>query len=159
MTDLHVTVDGRDLEAVWTDDAPETRVALEDALPAAGEATRWGDELYFDLALDVPLENASAVVPEGSIAYWPAGGKLCLFWGPTPASEDSEPRAAAPVTVIARVTDTEPLADLEDGRGFGSSGRTSEKSHSSRWGTQRGVTRNVSDCVSTDRCVELCDRG
>jgi len=96
MTDLHVTVDGRDLEAVWTDDAPETRVALEDALPAAGEATRWGDELYFDLALDVPLENASAVVPEGSIAYWPAGGKLCLFWGPTPASEDSEPAPPRP---------------------------------------------------------------
>ncbi|PGF15616.1 hypothetical protein CP556_05430 [Natrinema sp. CBA1119] len=115
MTDLHVTVDGRDLEAVWTDDAPETRGALEDALPVASEATRWGDELYFDLELDVPPENAREAVPEGAIAYWPAGGKLCLFWGPTPASDDGEPRAAAPVTVVARVTETGPLTDLEGG--------------------------------------------
>ncbi|WP_226480809.1 cyclophilin-like family protein [Natrinema amylolyticum] len=115
MSDLQVTVADRDLAATWTDDAPKTRAALEAALPAAGDAIRWGDELYFDLALDVPPENAREAVPKGSIAYWPAGGKLCLFWGPTPASDDGEPRAAAPVTVVARVTDTEPLADLEGG--------------------------------------------
>ncbi|QSW97942.1 cyclophilin-like fold protein [Haloterrigena alkaliphila] len=113
MSDLRVTVADRDLEAEWTDDAPETRAALEAALPVAGEATRWGDELYFDLELDAPLENAREAVPEGAIAYWPAGGKLCLFWGPTPASEDGEPRAAAPVTVVGRVTDTEPLDELD----------------------------------------------
>ncbi|PCR92805.1 cyclophilin-like family protein [Natrinema ejinorense] len=115
MTDLRVTVDGRELEATWTDDAPETRAALEDALPVAGDAIRWGEELYFDLALDAPPENASAAVPEGAIAYWPAGKKLCLFWGETPASEDGEPRAAAPVTVVARIDETVALADLEGG--------------------------------------------
>ena len=115
MSDLTVTVDDRTLEAVWTDDAPETRAALEAALPVAGDAVRWGDELYVDCALDAPLENAREVVPEGAIAYWPSGDKLCLFWGPTPASRDDEPRAAAPVTVVARTTDTGPLADLEGG--------------------------------------------
>ncbi|MBZ6495533.1 cyclophilin-like family protein [Natrinema longum] len=115
MTDLRVTVDDRELEATWTDDAPETRAALEDALPVAGDAIRWGEELYFDFALDAPPENASAVVPEGAIAYWPAGEKLCLFWGETPASVDGEPRAAAPVTVVARVDETVSLADLEGG--------------------------------------------
>lgn len=115
MTDLRVTVDGRELAATWTDDAPETKAALEDALPAAGDAVRWGDELYFDLALEAPPENARAVVPEGAIAYWPTGGKVCLFWGATPASEDDEPRAAAPVTVVGRLDETEPLSDLEGG--------------------------------------------
>lgn len=115
MADLSVTVGDRELEATWTDEAPETRAALEATLPVAGDAVRWGDELYFDVSLDAPLENAREVVPEGAIAYWPAGEKLCLFWGETPASRDDEPRAAAPVTVVARVTDTEPLADLEGG--------------------------------------------
>jgi hypothetical protein len=115
MHDLRVTVADRDLAATWTDDAPNTRAALEDALAAAGEGTRWGDELYFDLALDAPPENARAVVPEGAVAYWPAGGKLCLFWGPTPASEGDEPRAAAPVTVVARLEEPAPLSDLAGG--------------------------------------------
>lgn len=115
MADLHITVDDIALEATWTDDAPETRAALEDALPVAGNGVRWGDELYFDVSLAVEGENAHEAVPEGSIAYWPAGEKLCLFWGPTPASVEDEPRAAAPVTVVARVTDTGPLADIDGG--------------------------------------------
>jgi len=115
MTDLRVIVDGRELEANWTDDAPETKAALADTLPVASEATRWGDELYFDVPIDVPAENAREVVPEGAIAYWPTGNVLCLFWGPTPASEDDEPRAASPVNVVARVTETEPLTEIEGG--------------------------------------------
>ncbi|WP_254762876.1 cyclophilin-like family protein [Natrinema marinum] len=111
MTDLRVTVGERDLEATWTDDAPETKAALADALPVSGAATRWGDELYFD----VPIENAREVVPEGAIAYWPTGNVCCLFWGPTPASQDGEPRAASPVTVVAQVDDTGPLEDLAGG--------------------------------------------
>ena len=115
MADLHVTVDGIDLEASWTDDASETRAALEAALPLAGDATRWGDELYFSVPVDVGPENASAEVPEGTIAYWPTGNALCLFWGPTPASRGDEPRAASPVNVVAHVEDVAPLADLDGG--------------------------------------------
>ena len=115
MADLRVTVDEIDLEATWTDDAPETRTALEAVLPLAGDATRWGDELYFSVPVDVASENASADVPEGAIAYWPTGNALCLFWGPTPASRGEEPRAASPVNVVARLTDVAPLANLEGG--------------------------------------------
>ena len=113
MTDLQVTVGDSTLEATWADDAPETRAALEAALPVSDEAVRWGDELYFDCALDAPPENAREVVPEGAITYWPSGSKLCLFWGPTPASQHGEPRAAAPVTVVARLSDIEALTALE----------------------------------------------
>ncbi|WP_394741261.1 cyclophilin-like family protein [Natronococcus roseus] len=114
-SDLRVTVGDRELTATWTDGAPETRTALENVLPVSGDAIRWGDELYISASLDAPLEGGREVVPEGAIAYWPAGEKLCLFWGPTPASVDDEPRAAAPVTVVARLEETAPLADLTGG--------------------------------------------
>ncbi|AGB36645.1 cyclophilin-like family protein [Natronococcus occultus] len=114
-SDLRVVVGDRELVASWTDGAPKTRAALEDALPVSGDATRWGDELYLSASLDAPLEDGREVVPEGAIAYWPAGEKLCLFWGPTPASVDDEPRAAAAVTVVARLEETAPLADLDGG--------------------------------------------
>ena len=113
MSDLSVTVGDNTLEATWTGDAPQTQAALESALPVGGDAVRWGDELYIDVLLDVPPEDAREVVPQGALAYWPAGDKLCLFWGPTPVSETDEPRAAAPVSVVARLEDVSALAGLE----------------------------------------------
>ena len=110
---IRVTVGDVELDAEWTDDAPETRAALEAALPVEGDAARWGDELYFRIDVDVPAENARAAVEPGTLAYWPQGNALCLFWGPTPASRGDEPRAASPVNVVARVTDVSPLASID----------------------------------------------
>ena len=115
MSDLAVTVAGRELAASWTDENPETRAALADALPLAGEAAKWGDELYFDVPVDVPPENTREAVPVGAIAYWPPGDALCLFWGPTPASADDEPRAASGVAVVAEIEDVTPLDDVTAG--------------------------------------------
>lgn len=109
MSDLRVRVDGLELTATWTDDNPETRAALESALPLSGEAARWGDELYFSTPVDAPAEDAQVEVPVGAVAYWPQGDALCLFWGQTPASESDEPRAASPVNVVARIDDVTPL--------------------------------------------------
>ncbi|WP_336363125.1 cyclophilin-like family protein [Halalkalicoccus salilacus] len=100
MSDLLVRIDDRDLSARWTDENPETRAAIDAALPIEGEATRWGDELYFRTGIDAPAEEAREAVPVGAIAYWPQGNAICLFWGPTPASEGERPRAAAPVNVV-----------------------------------------------------------
>mgnify|MGYP006297046921 CR=1 FL=1 len=115
--DFVVTVDGTELDATWLDESPETRRAIADALPVEGAAARWGDELYFDIPVDVPAENARAEVEPGTIAYWPQDSALCLFWGPTPASTDATPRAASPVNVVARLDDVSPLADLPSGAG------------------------------------------
>jgi len=116
--DFVVTVDGTDIGAAWLDESPETRRAIADALPIGGSATRWGDELYFGIPVDVPAEpNARAEVEPGTVAYWPQGSMLCLFWGPTPASTGSEPRAASPVNVVARLEDVAPLSGLPDGAG------------------------------------------
>jgi len=80
--------------------------ALWDALPLQAQAHRWGDELYFSVPFQVPLEsNAYAVVQEGDVAYWPDGPALCFFFGPTPVSRPGEIRAAAPVNICGRIRD------------------------------------------------------
>lgn len=115
MSDLRVVVDGVELEADWTGENPETRAAVESALPLEGEATRWGDELYFSVPVEADVEDGREEVPEGAIAYWPPGSALCLFWGPTPASVDEEPRAASAVNVVARVADVSALSGVDGG--------------------------------------------
>jgi hypothetical protein len=115
MTDLTVQVDGQSLTASWTDENPETRAAIADALPVEGDATRWGKELYFSIPVDVGPENGREEVPVGAVAYWPGGNALCLFWGPTPASRGDEPRAGAPVNVVARLENAERLDGSESG--------------------------------------------
>ena len=115
MADLRIDVDGVELSADWTEENPETRRAIEEALPLSGDAARWGEELYFEIPVDVPAEDARAEVPVGAIAYWPQGNALCLFWGPTPASHGDEPRAASPVNVVARVEDVAGLSGIEGG--------------------------------------------
>jgi len=65
--------------------------------------------------VDVPPENTREAVPVGAIAYWPPGDALCLFWGPTPASVDDEPRAASGVAVVAEIEDVAALDDVTTG--------------------------------------------
>jgi hypothetical protein len=119
MTDLRLTVttdtEEIDLVSDWTDDAPRTREAIADALPLEGDAAKWGDELYFSIPVDVDAENARAAVDVGTVAYWPQGNALCLFWGPTPASSGDQPRAASPVNVVARIDDVSDLAAVDSG--------------------------------------------
>ena len=102
MSEFRVFVGGTELSAEWTDDSPETRRAIERALPLEGDATRWGEELYFRTEIDVPAEAPREAVEPGTLAYWPQGNAVCLFWGPTPASTGDEPKAASPVNVFAR---------------------------------------------------------
>lgn len=105
MADLTVTIADIELGADWLDDNPETREAIDEALPVEGDAARWGDELYFEIPVDVPEEHGQVEVPVGAIAYWPQGNALCVFWGPTPASVDDTPRAASAVNVVAQLED------------------------------------------------------
>ena len=41
----------------------------------------------------------------GDVAYWPPGQALCLFFGPTPASQGDEIRPLSPVNVVGRMED------------------------------------------------------
>ena len=91
--------------------------AIWDALPLAGFATRWGDEVYFSIAVDVPLESASReVLDAGDLGYWPTGNAFCIFFGRTPLSQGDEIRAASAVNVVGKVDGTlTPLLEVKDG--------------------------------------------
>jgi hypothetical protein len=81
-----------------------TAEALWHALPLQAQANRWGDELYFSVLFQVPLEtDARAIVQAGDVAYWPDGPALCLFFGPTPVSRPGEIRAASAVNICGTI--------------------------------------------------------
>ena len=115
MADLIVEVDDRTFEATWADENPATRAAIADALPLEVDAARWGEELYGTIPVETTPEETRTSVAPGSIAYWPAGPAICLFWGPTPASTDETPVAASPVGVVATVTSIEGLSSIDGG--------------------------------------------
>ena len=81
-----------------------TATSVWDALPFTGRVQTWGDEIYFPIPVSASLETgATDVVEPGTVAYWPPGHAMCLFWGPTPASRADECRAASPVNTIGSV--------------------------------------------------------
>ncbi|HUS58988.1 MAG TPA: cyclophilin-like fold protein [Planctomycetota bacterium] len=55
-------------------------------LPLEASAKVWGREVYFEIPMHVEHENAQAKVPPGTIAFWPDGDCLCIFFGQTPYS-------------------------------------------------------------------------
>jgi hypothetical protein len=75
------------------------------ALPIEEKASRWGDEIYFEIPVVVEQEpDAVADVEVGTLAYWPVGHAFCIFFGKTPASRGEKPRAYSPVNLVGRVT-------------------------------------------------------
>jgi hypothetical protein len=84
-------------------DSP-TAERIWEILPVEGQVNTWGDEIYFEIPLQVPVEpDARAEVEAGEMGYWPVGHAFCVFFGPTPASEGDQPRAYSPVNVVGRV--------------------------------------------------------
>lgn len=115
MADFQITVDDHELPAHWLDENDAARAELARAFPVSGDAARWGDELYFAVDLTLESEVLQREVDPGTVAYWPDGSAICLFWGPTPASTDDTPTAASPVAPIARVEELAPLRELVGG--------------------------------------------
>jgi len=94
--------------------ASETARRILEALPIESSGSYWGGEFYFSVPVKAPRgKDACEVVEPGTVAYWPAGACLCLFWGATPASEGSECRAASEVNLVGRVLNPEVLPKLK----------------------------------------------
>ena len=70
------------------------------SLPLASSVNRWGDEIYFEIPVKLPLENGTLDVKIGDIAYWPEGACLCLFFGKTPSSKGPQPQPASEVIIV-----------------------------------------------------------
>ena len=103
-TPISISVGNIKLKASLNDSP--TAVAIAEHLPIKSSGQRGGDEIYFSIGVQAELESdASAVVQPGDLAYWPPGSAFCIFWGPTPASNGDEVRAASEVNVIGSIDD------------------------------------------------------
>ena len=88
-------------------DDSTTAGLIRDALPFDSSAQRWGDEVYFQIPVEAGEESALPDVPSGTVAYWPPGKALCLFFGQTPYS---------PVNVVGQIEgDPHALGEVGDG--------------------------------------------
>lgn len=86
-------------------DLSDTMVAeaIWKALPFSSAVNTWGDEIYFSIPLKIGLESGQETVDLGDLGYWPPGSAFCIFFGPTPMSNQNEIRAASAVDVFGRL--------------------------------------------------------
>ena len=83
--------------------APKTVSAFLKNLPFSLKANIWGKEIYTDPApFSVGPENAKDVVELYDVAFWPPGNAICLFYGPTPLSQDKI-KPYSPVNVVGKI--------------------------------------------------------
>jgi hypothetical protein len=111
MRSVRIHVGDVDLDCEWNDSP--TANLIHAALPIDARGSYWGGEIYCEIPVHAQREeSAREVVEPGTVAYWPDGSCLCVFWGPTPATQGDECRAASPVNIIGRVVNAEILPSL-----------------------------------------------
>jgi len=99
---IKITVGSVTLNAELNDSPTAQKIA--EILPFTGSFNTWGDEIYFSIPVDAPVDQtAQEVVQVGDLGYWPTGNAFCIFFGPTPASKGNEIRPASAVNMIGRV--------------------------------------------------------
>jgi hypothetical protein len=88
--------------------SPITVDNLAKALPFEGRAARWKEEIYFETPVKLGVEKAKSNVEVGTLAYWPMGSALCIFYGPT--------QPYSPVNLVGKITSNlELFAKLKSG--------------------------------------------
>ena len=114
-TQIKISAGDVQLDAELNDTA--TAKSIIDALPIKANGNRWGAEIYFEIPVAEGLEQgARDVLEAGELGYWPTGNAFCIFFGPTPASNGDEIRAASDVNIIGKVnSDLAPLFDVPSG--------------------------------------------
>jgi len=76
--------------------APRTIDTITKRLPIESRAALWKEEVYFEISVKAGEEKAKPTVEKGTIAYWPMGSAICIFYG------ESQPYS--PVNVIGTTT-------------------------------------------------------
>jgi len=114
---MDIAIRIQDIELTAGLNNSHTAEVIAKALPIEGNAHIWGEEIYFDIPVAIPLaEDAVEEVEVGTLAYWPTGNAFCIFFGPTPVSTSSKPRAYSPVNVFGHIVqDTAILKRVTEG--------------------------------------------
>ena len=82
----------------------DTAKEIFNTLPIQSKVNRWGEEIYFDVPVSLSeAPDARQDMQVGELGYWPPGSAFCIFFGPTPASQDQTPRAASNVNPFGTV--------------------------------------------------------
>jgi hypothetical protein len=76
--------------------APRTVDLIVRKLPIEGRAAMWKEEVYFETPIKMGEEKAKGTVEVGTIAFWPMGSAICIFYG------SSQPYS--PVSILGKVT-------------------------------------------------------
>jgi uncharacterized protein len=76
--------------------APRSVDTIVRKLPMEGRAALYKEEVYFELPVKMGEEKAKPTVERGTIAFWPMGGALCVFYG------NSQPYS--PVSILGKIT-------------------------------------------------------
>ena len=76
--------------------APRTIDTIIRKLPVEGRAALWKEEVYFEIPVKIGEEKAKTTVETGTIAFWPMGSALCVFYG------QSQPYSS--VNILGKIT-------------------------------------------------------
>jgi hypothetical protein len=76
--------------------APRTVDTIVRKLPVEGRAALWKEEVYFEIPVKIGEEKAKPTVETGTIAFWPMGSALCVFFG------QSQPYSS--VNILGKIT-------------------------------------------------------
>ena len=76
--------------------APRTVDLIVRKLPIEGRAAVWKEEVYFETPIKMGEEKAKGTVETGTIAFWPMGSAICIFYG------NSQPYS--PVSILGKIT-------------------------------------------------------
>ncbi len=76
--------------------APRTVDTIVRKLPVEGRAALWKEEVYFEIPIKMGEEKAKPIVETGTLAFWPMGSALCIFYG------QSQPYS--PVSILGKIT-------------------------------------------------------
>ena len=76
--------------------APRTVDLIVRRLPIEGRMAVWKEEVYFETPIKMGEEKAKGTVEVGTIAFWPMGSAICIFYG------NSQPYS--PVSILGKIT-------------------------------------------------------
>lgn len=99
---IKITIGSLSMEAELNDSS--TSQKIWNTLPLRTSFNTWGDEIYFTIPVDLPLdETAKEEITIGNLGYWPIGKAFCIFFGPTPMSSPEKIIPASAVNIFGNV--------------------------------------------------------